>query len=157
MPSQLILMAKESSPVLHMRTLRFAEVSDSPGAHSRGRWHLQHPGEFHMSHSLTYTHIHTHTHNTHTQHTHTYTHTHTHSLTHTEMGAPAHTCWGLCAVLSCSVLSDSLQPHGLYPSRFLCPWDSPGKNTRVGFLALLQGISLTQRLNPGLLHYRRIL
>ena len=28
-----------------------------------------------------------------------------------------------------SVLSDSLQPHGLEPARVLCPWDSPGKNT----------------------------
>ena len=35
--------------------------------------------------------------------------------------------------------------------------DSPGKNTGVGFHALLQGIFPTQRLNPGLLHYRWIL
>ena len=26
-----------------------------------------------------------------------------------------------------SVMSDSLQHYGLYPTRFLCPWDSPGK------------------------------
>ena len=26
------------------------------------------------------------------------------------------------AVLSCSVLSDSLQPHGLQSTRLLCPW-----------------------------------
>ena len=26
----------------------------------------------------------------------------------------------------------SLQPRGLYPTRLLCPWDSPGKNTGVG-------------------------
>ena len=32
-----------------------------------------------------------------------------------------------------------------------CPWDSPGKNTGVGFHALLQGIFLTQGLNPRLL------
>ena len=37
------------------------------------------------------------------------------------------------------------------------PWDSPGKNTRVGCHSLLQGIFLTQRLNPGLLHCRLIL
>ena len=74
MPSQLILMAKESFPVLHMRTLRFAEVSDSPGAHSRGRWHLN---TLVSSICLTHTHTHTHTQHTHTQHTHTYTHTHT--------------------------------------------------------------------------------
>ena len=26
-------------------------------------------------------------------------------------------------------MSDSLQPHELQPTRLLCPWDSPGKNT----------------------------
>ena len=31
-----------------------------------------------------------------------------------------------------SVVSDSLRPRGLYPTRLLCPWDSPGKNTGVG-------------------------
>ena len=31
-----------------------------------------------------------------------------------------------------SVMSDSLRPHGLYPTRLLCPWNSPAKNTRVG-------------------------
>ena len=51
------------------------------------------------------------------------------------------------AVLSCSVLSDSSQPHGLEPSRLLCPWDFPGKNTGVGCHFLLQGIFLTQGLN----------
>ena len=64
----------------------------------------------------------------------------------------------LCAVLSCSVVSDSLQPHGLEPARLLCPWEySPGKNTRVGCHALLQGILLTHGSNLGLLHYRQIL
>ena len=32
------------------------------------------------------------------------------------------------------------------------PWNSPGKNTGVGSLSLLQGIVPTQGLNPGLLH-----
>ena len=41
--------------------------------------------------------------------------------------------------------------------RLLCPWSSPGKNTGVGSLSLLQGIFLTQGSNPGLLHYRQIL
>ena len=31
----------------------------------------------------------------------------------------------------CSVVSDSLQPHGLEPARLFCPWDFPGKNTAV--------------------------
>ena len=38
-----------------------------------------------------------------------------------------------------------------------CPWDSPGKNTRVGCRFLLQGIFLTQGLNPGLPHCRQML
>ena len=51
-----------------------------------------------------------------------------------------------------SVMSDSLQPHGLHS-----PWNSPGQNTGVGSLSLLQGIFPTQGLNPGLLHRRQIL
>ena len=59
--------------------------------------------------------------------------------------------------ISCSVVSDSLRPHGLEPTRFLCPWNSPGKNTEVGSHSLLQGIFLTQGLNLGLLLCRWIL
>ena len=55
-------------------------------------------------------------------------------------------------VLNRSVISDSLQLHGLEPTRFLCPWDFPGKNPGWGCHFLLQGILPTQRLNPGLLH-----
>ena len=51
-----------------------------------------------------------------------------------------------------SVVSDSLQPHGLYST-----WNSPGQNTGVGSLSLLQGIFPSQGSNPGLLHCRRIL
>ena len=36
---------------------------------------------------------------------------------------------------SCSVISDSLQPHELYS-----PWNSPGQNTGVGSRSLLQDI-----------------
>ena len=54
--------------------------------------------------------------------------------------------------VSSSVMSDSLRPHGLGPARLLCPWDFPDKNTGVGCHSLLQGIFLTQGLNPGLLH-----
>ena len=50
------------------------------------------------------------------------------------------------------VVSSSLQPHGLYS-----PWNSPGQNTGVGILALLQGIFPTQGLNPGLSHCRQVL
>ena len=46
----------------------------------------------------------------------------------------------------------TLQPHGLYR-----PWNSPGQNTGVGNLSLLQGIFPTQGSNPGLSHRRWIL
>ena len=51
-----------------------------------------------------------------------------------------------------SVMSDSLRPHGLYS-----PWNSPGQNTGVGGLSLLQGIFPNHGLNPGLPHCRQIL
>ena len=35
-------------------------------------------------------------------------------------------------------MSDSLQPHGLWPTRLFCPWDFPGKNTGVGCHFLLK-------------------
>ena len=59
--------------------------------------------------------------------------------------------------VSNSLMSNSLQPYELEPARLLYPWNSPGKNTRVGSHSLLQGISPAQRLNPGLLHCRQIL
>ena len=51
-----------------------------------------------------------------------------------------------------SVVSDSLRLHGLY-----IPWNSPGQNTGVDSLSLLQKIFPTQGLNPGLLYSRWIL
>ena len=39
---------------------------------------------------------------------------------------------------ACSVVSDSLQLCGPWPTRLLCPWDSPGKNTGVGGHFFLQ-------------------
>ena len=53
---------------------------------------------------------------------------------------------------SLSVISDSLRPHGLHS-----PWNSPGQNTGVGSLSLLQEIFPTQGSNPGLSHCRWIL
>ena len=35
-------------------------------------------------------------------------------------------------------MSDSVRPHRQQPTRLLCPWDSPGKNTGVGCHFLLQ-------------------
>ena len=49
------------------------------------------------------------------------------------------------------VVSSTLRPHALYS-----PWDSPGQNTGVGSLSLLQGIFPTQGSNPGLPHCGRI-
>ena len=42
-------------------------------------------------------------------------------------------------VLSFLVMSDSVTPQTVQPTRLRCPWDSPGKNTGVGCHCLLQG------------------
>ena len=47
-------------------------------------------------------------------------------------------CLLLLLLLSRSVMSDSMRPHRWQPTRLLCPWDSPGKNTGVGCHFLLQ-------------------
>ena len=62
-----------------------------------------------------------------------------------------------CVCVSRSVLSDFLWPNGLQPSRLLCPWNSPGKNTGVDCHSLFQRVFTTQGLNSGLLHCRQIL
>ena len=63
-----------------------------------------------------------------------------------------------CVCVGCSVMSDSLWPHGLYTaSRLLCAWNSPGKNTGVGSHSAFQGIFPSQGSNPGLLHCRQTL
>ena len=49
-------------------------------------------------------------------------------------------------------MSDPFVTHGLWPTRRLCSWHFSGKNTEVGCHFLLQGIFLTQELNPSLLH-----
>ena len=51
-----------------------------------------------------------------------------------------------------SVMSDSLQPHGLYSQ-----WNFPSQNTGVDSVSFFQGIFPTQGSNPGLLHCRQIL
>ena len=53
---------------------------------------------------------------------------------------------------SCSVVTNSLQPHRLYS-----PWNSSGQNTGVGSRSPLQGIFPTKGSNPGLPHCRQIL
>ena len=51
----------------------------------------------------------------------------------------------------------TMWPHRLEPSRLLCPWGFPGKNTGVFSHFLLQGIFLTQRWNPALPYCRQSL
>ena len=68
--------------------------------------------------------------------------------------------WGIpkkpsrkCSLLGpqlCLTLSDPVDS-----TRFLCPRDSPGKNTEVGCHFLLQGTFPTPGSNPGALHYRQ--
>ena len=60
-------------------------------------------------------------------------------------------CWSLSwrilsiTLLACAaaaakllVVSVSVRPHRWQPTRLLCPWDSPGKNTEVGCHCLLR-------------------
>ena len=61
------------------------------------------------------------------------------------LGFITQSCLTLCNPMDCSLPGSSV--HG----------DFPGKNTGVGCLALLQGIFLTQRSDPGLPHCRQIL
>ena len=53
---------------------------------------------------------------------------------------------------SCSVMSDPVWPRRRYS-----PQNSPGQNTGVGSLSLLQGVFSTQGSSPGLPHCRQIL
>ena len=49
--------------------------------------------------------------------------------------------------LSCSVMSDSLRPHGPEPTRLLCLWDSLGKNTGVGSIQFSHSV-VSDSLQP---------
>ena len=42
--------------------------------------------------------------------------------------------YGVLVTQSCP----TLRPHGLQPTRLLCPWDFPGKDTGVGSHFFLQ-------------------
>ena len=52
---------------------------------------------------------------------------------------------GVC--VSLSVVCNPSQPHGLWPSRLLCPWDFPGKNT--GLVAISSSKAVIKNL-PGI-------
>ena len=56
-------------------------------------------------------------------------------------------CLNIISVCVCSVVSDSLLPHGLWSTRLLCPWDFLGKSTGAG-CHYLQGMDLS---DPGIL------
>ena len=62
----------------------------------------------------------------------------------------------LCAVLCLVAQSCPTLCNPMEPARLLCPWGSPGKNTRVGCHALFQGIFPIQGSNPGLPYCRWI-
>ena len=55
---------------------------------------------------------------------------------------------------SCPVVSNSLQPLRLQPTRLLCLWNSPGKNTGESCHFLFHETFLTQGSNPLLLHWQ---
>ena len=56
-----------------------------------------------------------------------------------------------------SLVSDSLRPHGLYPTGLLHPWSFLGKSTGVGCHFLLHGIFPTHGSNQGLPHFGQTL
>ena len=61
--------------------------------------------------------------------------------------------WPLCHCCHCLVTKSCLTLvwlKGLQLARLLCPWDFPGKNSRVGCHFLLQGIFPIQGLNSPL-------
>ena len=60
--------------------------------------------------------------------------------------------WMMWSEVKVAQLCWTLRPHGLYSSG-----NSPGQNTEVGSLSLLQGVFPTQGSNPGLPHCRWIL
>ena len=100
----------------------------------------------------------------------THTHTHTHRPISNTLFILAHlisevfylvliwiyfTNWCCCLVFKlCLTL---LRPHRLQPTRLLCPWDFPGKNTGLGCHFLFQGIFPTQGLNSHFLLCRWLL
>ena len=62
--------------------------------------------------------------------------------TTTKKTTPSNKCLRAMCCLVASVVSDSVRPHRWQPTRLPRPWDSPGKNTRVGCHFLLQRIKV---------------
>ena len=65
-------------------------------------------------------------------------------------------CVCVCVCVCRVSCANSLPSHG-WPTKLLCPWDFPAKNTGAGCHSLLQGIFLTQGSKSHLLHCRQIL
>ena len=69
---------------------------------------------------------------------------------------PSSLGWELLSVGEKGLVAQSYpilcDPHGLQPTRLLCPRDFPGKNTGLGSHSLLQEIFPTQGSNLSLLH-----
>ena len=62
----------------------------------------------------------------------------------------------ICCCCSVAKSCPTLCNLRLQPSRLLCPWDFPGKNTGVGCYFPLQGIFWIQESNPCFLHWQAI-
>ena len=58
-----------------------------------------------------------------------------------------------------SVMSNSSQPHGLQPTRLLCPWDFPGKSTGVGCHRFLwqEAQRVLNKMNPNRTTLRHVI
>ena len=59
-----------------------------------------------------------------------------------------------CCCLGTKLCPTLLPSHGLWPTRLLCPWDFPGKNTAVGCHFVLRGIFTDQGSNLRLLNWQ---
>ena len=59
--------------------------------------------------------------------------------------------------VSHQIMSNCLGPHGLQPTRLLCPWNIPGEHTGMDCHFLLQGIFLSKGSNSGFPRCRQTL
>ena len=78
-------------------------------------------------------------------------------IKHGSPASQADSLLSLCCVLSCSVMSDSLRPHGLQPARLLCPWGFSRQEYQSGLPYPSPGDLHNTGIKPGLPHCRRIL
>ena len=62
-----------------------------------------------------------------------------------------------CCYCIASVVSNSVWPHRWQPTRLPCPWNSPGKNTGVGFHFLLQDSDCSHDIKRRLLFGRKVM